>query len=57
MTQSADKAVSGKDLFVRIEMSKPRVYEQQAVVCTIKLYTKYQISQFIPTIQPRLTAS
>ncbi len=52
MTQSADKAVSGKDLFVRIEMSKPRVYEQQAVVCTIKLYTKYQVSQFLPTIQP-----
>jgi len=52
MTQTADKEVSGKDLFVRIEMSKPRVYEQQAVVCTIKLYTKYQISQFIPTIQP-----
>ena len=47
MTQTADKAVSGKDLFVRIEMSKPRVYEQQAVVCTIKLYTKYQISQFM----------
>ena len=52
MTQSADKEVSGKDLFVRIEMSKPRVYEQQAVVCTIKLYTKYQVSQFLPTIQP-----
>ena len=52
MTQSADKAVSGKDLFVRIELSKPHVYEQQAVVCTIKLYTKYQISQFMPTIQP-----
>ena len=52
MTQSADKSVSGKDLFVRIEMSKPKVYEQQAVVCTIKLYTKYQISQFMPTIQP-----
>ena len=52
MTQSADKEVSGKDLFVRIEMSKPRVYEQQAVVCTIKLYTKYQVSQFMPTLQP-----
>ena len=52
MTQSADKEVSGKDLFVRIEMSKLRVYEQQAVVCTIKLYTKYQVSQFMPTIQP-----
>ena len=52
MTQSAGKAVTNKDLFVRIELSKPRVYEQQAIVCTIKLYTKYQISQFVPTIQP-----
>lgn len=52
ITQSADKAVTGNDIFVRIEMSKPRVYEQQAVVCTIKLYTKYQVSQFIPTLQP-----
>ena len=52
MTQTADREVSGKDLFVRIEMSKPHVYEQQAVVCTIKLYTKYQVSQFLPTIQP-----
>ena len=52
ITQSADKAVTGNDIFVRIEMSKPRGYEQQAVVCTIKLYTKYQVSQFIPTLQP-----
>lgn len=51
-TQSAEKAVTGNDIFVRIEMSKPRVFEQQAVVCTIKLYTKYQVSQFIPTQQP-----
>lgn len=52
LAQSADKAVTGKDLFVRIEMSRPRVFEQQAVVCTIKLYTKYQISKFMPTLQP-----
>lgn len=52
LTQSADKAVGSNDIFVRIEMSRPRVYEQQAVVCTIKLYTKYQVSQFIPTLQP-----
>ena len=51
-TQSAEKAVTSGDIFVRIEMSKPRVFEQQAVVCTIKLYTKYQVSQFIPTQQP-----
>ena len=51
-TQSASKPLSAKDLFVRIEMSKQKVYEQEAVVCTIKLYTKYQISQFMPTQQP-----
>ena len=51
-TQEAGKEVSGKDLFVRIAMSKTNVYEQEAVVCTIKLYTKYQISQFMPTLQP-----
>ncbi len=52
LSQDAGKSVTGKDLFVRIEMSKPRVYEQQAVVCTIKLYTLYQISQFMVTKQP-----
>ncbi|MGN0214815.1 MAG: BatD family protein [Muribaculaceae bacterium] len=51
-TQDAGKQVSGNDLFVRIAMSKQNVYEQEAVVCTIKLYTKYQISQFMPTLQP-----
>lgn len=51
-TQSAGKEVSSKDLFVRIIMSKTNVYEQEAVVCTIKLYTKYQISQFMANIQP-----
>ncbi len=51
-TQAAGKEVSSKDLFVRISMSKSNVYEQEAVVCVIKLYTKYQISQFMPTIQP-----
>lgn len=52
LTQDASRGVGANDLFVRIEMSKPRVYEQQAVVCTIKLYTKYQISQFITNKQP-----
>ena len=51
-TQTAGKPVSSKDLFVRINLSKSNVYEQEAVVCTIKLYTKYQISQFIANIQP-----
>ena len=51
-TQKAGKEVGANDLFVRINMSKASVYEQEAVVCTIKLYTKYQISQFMVNVQP-----
>ena len=51
-TQAAGKQVNSNDLFVRINLSKSNVFEQEAVVCTIKLYTKYQISQFIANIQP-----
>ena len=51
-TQTVDQKVKGSDLFVRINLSKPSAYEQEAIVCTIKLYTKYQISQFMPTLQP-----
>ncbi len=51
-TQSADRAVSSNDVFVRIILSKPTAYEQEAIECTIKLYTKFGISQFFPTKQP-----
>lgn len=51
-TQSTDKQVSDSDVFVRIILSKSRAYEQEAIECTIKLYTKYSISTFMPTTQP-----
>lgn len=51
-TQSADRPVSNNDVFVRIILSKNTAYEQEAVECTIKLYTKYSISAFFPTKQP-----
>ena len=51
-SQSADKNVSSNDVFVRIILSKPTAYEQEAIECTIKLYTKYSISSFFPTKQP-----
>ncbi len=51
-SQRAGKQVSANDLFIRINLSKSSAYEQEAVVCTIKLYTKYQISQFMATLQP-----
>lgn len=51
-TQSAEKPVSANDVFVRIILSRNSAYEQEAVECTIKLYTKYSISSFFPTKQP-----
>ncbi|MCM1110396.1 MAG: BatD family protein [Clostridium sp.] len=51
-TQSSDRAVSASDVFVRIILSKSSVYEQEALECEIKLYTKYGISTLIPTKQP-----
>lgn len=51
-TQSADRPVNADDVFVRIILSKSTAYEQEAILCTIKLYTKYSISSFMPTRQP-----
>ncbi len=51
-SQSSSNEVKSSDIFVRINLSKSKAYEQEAIVCTIKLYTKYQISQFMATLQP-----
>lgn len=51
-SQSASKPVNANDIFVRINLSKQSAYEQEAILCTIKLYTKYEISSFMPTLQP-----
>ena len=51
-TQSSDRSVNSSDVFVRIILSRPTAYEQEAIECTIKLYTTYSISQFFPTRQP-----
>lgn len=51
-TQDHSRPVNANDVFVRINLSKSSAYEQEAIVCTIKLYTKYQISTFMPTLQP-----
>lgn len=49
---SADIPVNANDVLVRIILNKTRAYEQEAIVCTIKLYTKHSISEFLPTTQP-----
>ncbi len=51
-TQSSDRKVGSDDVFVRIILSKSSAYEQEAIECTIKLYTKYSISSFFSTKQP-----
>lgn len=51
-TQSADQSVKASDVIVRIILARNNVYEQEPVECTIKLYTKYNISSFRPTLQP-----
>lgn len=45
-------AVSPNDLFVRVSFSKARAMEQEAVMATIKVYTKYSITSFLVTQQP-----
>lgn len=51
-TQTTDHAVKGNDVFIRIITSRNSCYEQEAIECTIKLYTKYNISEFMPITQP-----
>ena len=51
-TQAAGRKVNADDVFVRIILSRASAYEQEAIACTIKLYTKYSISSFLATRQP-----
>lgn len=51
-TQTVGRKVNADDVFVRIILSRNSAYEQEAIGCTIKLYTKYSISSFMPTRQP-----
>ncbi len=46
------RKISSDDMFVRINLSKASVYEQEAVIATMKVYTKYNISSFRATAQP-----
>ncbi len=50
--QSGDFNVGKDDVIVRIILSRSQAYEQEALECTIKLYTKYNISSFMPKTQP-----
>lgn len=51
-TQTADKPIGGNDLFIRMHLSKPSSYEQEGVVCSMKLYSKYRVRKLANNVQP-----
>lgn len=51
-TQTPDRKISSDDLFVRVYLNKSTVYEQEAIIATVKVYTKYNISSFRASQQP-----
>ena len=52
VSSQSPQQISANDLIVRVSFSKSSVYEQEPVVATIKVYTKYDISSFMVTTQP-----
>ncbi|MBP3472065.1 MAG: protein BatD [Paraprevotella sp.] len=46
-TQSAGESISGKDLFITVTASKKRLYEQEAVVVTYKVYSKVNLASLV----------
>lgn len=50
--RNSEGRASADDLLVRVFFSKSSVYEQEPVVATIKIYTNYSISAFVPKVQP-----
>ena len=48
-TRQSGRPINANDVLIRIILNKSHAYEQEAILCTIKLYTKHSISSFIPT--------
>lgn len=47
-----DNVITAKDVFIKIHLSKSSVYEQEAVVCSIRLYSKYDIASIVSNSVP-----
>ncbi|MBQ3323849.1 MAG: BatD family protein [Muribaculaceae bacterium] len=51
-SQQVDPNIKSSDLFIKVNLDKEIIYEQEAVVCTIKLYTRYPRVSCHSTQQP-----
>lgn len=45
--------ISAKDFLVTVSLSKHDLYEKEAVIATIKLYTKHDVTKFQPVVMPQ----
>lgn len=51
-SQSTTREVSDKDVFIRIILNKSQAYKEEAIECTMKLYTKYSSITNISALTP-----
>lgn len=51
-SSSKGQSISNENIFVRVILSKPSVYEQEAILVTYKLYTTLDVIQCPPTKFP-----
>lgn len=51
-TQTLSRDVSDKDVFIRIILNKSQAYKEEAIECTMKLYTKYSSISNISAVTP-----
>ena len=51
-SHTTDKPIGSNELFIRMHLSKPKVCEQEGVVCTMKLYSKYNVRKLANNVQP-----
>lgn len=51
--QITDSKVSPNDFIIVVHMSKNDIYEKEAVIATIKLYTKHNVLKFQPVVMPQ----
>jgi len=52
-SQNREPAISAKDFIITVNLSKQSVYEKEAVIATIKLYTKHNVTRFQPKVMPQ----
>ena len=45
--------ITDKDFIVTVNLSKSNIYEKEAIIATINLYTKYNVTKFQPVVMPQ----